>query len=127
MQPETQQQDTVLATSAKTAQLANQLLLLGQAIATFVTDNKIIIAASYIKLIAAFLFINAVATESKEQQIAPGVTTPLNQQKMLGSIISTIGAIILIIVLQKETALKEAGILPPITPTIPPFTGAAFV
>jgi hypothetical protein len=127
MQPETPQQAAGLATAAQTATLANQLLLVGQAIAVATTNNQLLILAAYIKIIAAFLFIQAVRLESQEQQIAPGVTTPLNQQKMIGTVVSTIGAIILTYVLQRETALKEAGITPPSAPTISPFTAPAFV
>jgi hypothetical protein len=131
------QQDTVQNTSAQNISeqpasvqlgaLANQILLLGQAIIVATKNNQLILLAVYIKLFVGFLFVMAVILESKEQQIAPGVTTPLNQLKFLGASISQIGAIILTYVIQNEIALREAGITPPNVPVIPPFTSSAFI
>ncbi|MDF2675201.1 MAG: hypothetical protein K0R09_3473 [Clostridiales bacterium] len=127
MQPDISQITSEQITSLKLGELANQILLLGQAIVVATKNNQLILLAVYIKLFVGFLFIMAVILESKEQQIAPGVTTPLNKLKLFGSTISQIGAIILTYVLQNEIALREAGVTPENVPTVPPFSGAAFV
>lgn len=115
-------------TSMQLGTIANQILLLGQAIVVATKNNQLILLAVYIKIFAGFLFVAATILESKEQQIAPGVTTPLNRLKFLGATISQVGAIILTYVLQNEIRLREAGITPPNVPVVPPFTGGtAFV
>lgn len=127
MQPDISQNTSEQITSLKLGELANQILLLGQAIVVATKNNQFILLAVYIKLFAGFLFIMAVILESKEQQIAPGETTPLNKLKLLGASISQIGAIILTYVIQNEIALREAGVTPENVPTVPPFTGATFI
>lgn len=114
-------------TSLQLATLANQLILIGQAIIVATKNDKVILFAVYIKLLAGFLFIAAIILESKEQQIAPGVTTPLNNLKFLGAAVSQIGALILTYVIENETKLREAGITPQMVPTVPPFTAGAFL
>lgn len=128
MQPNIEQSASNQITSLQLGELANQIILLGQAIVVATKDNKLILLAVYIKLFAGFLFVLATILESKEQQIAPGETTPLNKLKFLGASISQIGAVILTYVIQNEIALREAGITPPNVPTIPPFSGGtAFI
>lgn len=127
MQPDASQSTSQPAKSVQLGTLANQIILLGQAIVVATKNNQLILLAIYIKLFAGFLFVYATILESKEQQISPGVTTPLNQLKFLGASISQIGAIILTYVIQNEISLREAGIGPPSVPVVPPFTGSAFV
>lgn len=127
MQPDLSQTTSEQITSVKLGELANQILLLGQAIIVATKNNQLILLAVYIKLFAGFLFVMAVILESNEQQIAPGETTPLNKLKMLGANISQVGAIILTYVVQNEIALREKGIVPGNVPTVPPFTGATFI
>ena len=127
MQPDAAQSTSQPAKSVQLGTLANQIFLLGQAIIVATKNNQLILLAVYIKLFAGFLFVYATILESNEQQISPGVTTPLNQLKFLGASISQIGAIILTYVIQNEIALKEAGITPANVPVVPPFSGGAFI
>lgn len=122
----TEQINQTQFTSAELVKIINDLLLIGAVLPVASTEDKVIIASAYIKLFAGFLSIGAALLESSEQQIAPGVTTPLNRMKTVGSIISIIGAIILTYVLNQETALRRAGISPPSAP-ISPFISPAFV
>lgn len=112
--------------AAELAKLVNELLLIGAVLSVISTEDKVVFASTYIKLIAGFLSIGAGLLESKEQQIAPGETTPLNKLKVLGSVITIIGALILTYVLQQETALRNAGITPPTAPIVP-FIPTSFV
>lgn len=115
-----------LLTSDVLVNIINYLLLIGAILAVIAKDDKTIISSAYVKLIAGFLSIAAALVESNEQQIAPGVTTPLNRMKTAGSVVSIIGALILTYVLLRETALRQAGITPPSAP-ISPFISPAFV
>lgn len=127
MEPDIAQNTSEQITSVQLGAIANQILLLGQAIVVAVKSNQLILLAIYIKLFAGFLFVAATILESKEQQIAPGISTPLNRLKLMGSTISQVGAIILTYVLQNEIKLREAGITPPNVPVVPPFTSGAFI
>lgn len=112
-------------TAAELVTIINYLLLIGSIIPVLTEEDNLIIASTFIKLIAGFLSIGAALIESKEQEIAPGITTPLNRMEITGSIISIIGALILTYVLLSETALRRAGIRPP-SPRISPFIAPAF-
>lgn len=101
------------------ANFANILILIGSYLVVATTEEKIIKFAAYLKLFAGFLYVYASYVETQEQQIAPGVTTPLNRLKLGGSIISIIGAIILVYVLEGETAIKKYA--PQQVPSITPF------
>lgn len=110
-------------TSAELAKITNNIVLIAAILAVLSTEDNVVLASSYIKVIASFLSIGAALLESKEQQISPGVTTPLNQLKTVGTIIISIGAIVLTYVLQREIALRRIGIVPPtapVTPVVPP-------
>lgn len=113
-------------TAAELVTAVNNLLLVGAIFPVVSSEDNSIITSAFIKLIAGFLAIWATLVESREQQIAPGVTTPLNRMKTTGSVISIIGALILTYVLLSEIALRRAGIRPP-SPPVSPFIAPAFL
>lgn len=106
------------------ANFANVLILIGSFIVVVTTEESIVKFAAYLKLFAGFLYVYAAYVETQEQQIAPGETTPLNKVKLGGTIISIIGAIILVYVLEGETYIKKyrPELVPKTgTPSIAPF------
>lgn len=113
-------------TAAELVKIVNYLILIGAVLSVIATEDKIIQAAAYTKVLAGFIAIGATLVESKEQQISPGVTTPLNRLKTLGATVTIIGALILTYVLNQETALRQAGIMPPTAP-VQPIIAPAFL
>ncbi len=113
-------------TAAELVNAVNYLLLIGAIPPVVSKEDNSIITSAFIKLIAGFLAIGATLVESREQQLAPGVTTPLNNLKTTGSVISIVGALILTYVLLSEISLRRAGITPP-TSQISPFIAPAFL
>jgi len=113
-------------TAAELVTAVNYLLLIGAIPPVISSEDNSIITSVFIKLIAGFLAVGAALVESKEQQISPGVTTPLNRMKTIGSVVSIIGALILTYVILNEISLRRAGIRPP-TPQVPPFISPAFL
>lgn len=113
-------------TANKLVEIINNLLLIGAVLSVASTEDNVVITSAGIKLLAGFLSVGAALLESREQQIAPGVTTPLNRLKVAGSTISIIGALVLTYVLLQETRLRRAGIVPP-SAQITPFISPAFV
>ena len=125
-QMNTDQTNQTGSSASELVKVINNLSLIGALLSVLSSEDKIILASAYIKLIAGFLSVGAALLESKEQEISPGVTTPLNQLKTIGSTIMLVGSLILIYVLQQETALRKAGIGPPSAP-ISPIISPAFI
>lgn len=109
------------------ARLANILLLIGQFPIVFPTGgDEEKMRAGYTKLLAGFLLILAAYIEARNTDQAENVTERGRQrswQKVIGAVISTAGAIILIDVLQREIS---KGIVDE-TPTLAPFLGVGAI
>jgi hypothetical protein len=101
----------VPAVSQETATLVKigqYLLVAGAIIDITTTNDQVLIFGAFIKLIAIALFINASLREAREQQIAPGVTTSANKEKIAGSLITAVAALFLTDALLRESAIRRA-------------------
>ncbi len=98
----------VSETTRSIVRIGQTLLLIGVTIDYTNTNPGILIFSASIKLFAGFLFIYAALRESLEQTTVSGGTTKANRWKVTGSIITTVGAIILFAALLRETAITEA-------------------
>lgn len=107
-QPEDEERiSPVSETTRRIVRIGQTLLFIGVTIDYTNTNPDIFIFSSTIKLIAAFLFIYASLRESVEQAMPGGGTTKANRWKVTGSIISTVGSIILFAALLRETAIER--------------------
>ena len=107
-QPEDEERlSPVSETTRKVVRIGQTLLLIGVTIDYTNTNPDILIFSASVKLFAGFLFIYAAMRESIEQVTSSGGTTKANKWKMTGSIISTVGSIILFAALLRETAITE--------------------
>lgn len=107
-QPEDEERiSPVSETTRRIVRIGQTLLFIGVTIDYTNTNPDILIFSSTIKLIAAFLFIYASLRESVEQAMPGGGTTKANRWKVTGSIISTVGSIILFAALLRETAIER--------------------
>jgi hypothetical protein len=98
----------VSETTRRIVRFGQTLLLIGVIIDYTNTNPDILIFSASIKLFAGFLFIYASLRESIEQTTPSGGTTLANRWKITGSIITTVGAIILFAALLRETAIVKA-------------------
>lgn len=102
------------------ATLAARLYLIASTITNTTKDDKLLVLAATLGLIAAALLVKAANLEAVEQQVAPGQTTFANNLKLIGTKGVFISASILYLALLIEVTIKqqakELGI--PAVPTI---------
>jgi hypothetical protein len=121
---------SVQPVSEETARLVRiaQYILIATAFVNLTTkDDDILVLSAYANIAAVILLIVAVNREAKEQEIAPGVTTPANRLKIIGTAVSLISNLVLTAALLKEVAIKkqtgvEQAFLPPAQTSTGAFT-----
>lgn len=85
------------------ADVGRTFILIGAILDNTVEDPDLLVFSATIKLIAGFLFVKTAFREAKEQLTSNNETTLANKWKIWGSIISTVGAVILYLALLRET------------------------
>ncbi|NLZ49503.1 MAG: hypothetical protein GX895_12145 [Clostridiales bacterium] len=95
------------------------LFFIGDAINVFTKSDRLSLLAANIKLVGGIFAIVAAlwsASEDAKNKDLDPYNLSLDQQVILGAIISQIGALILTDALQKNIGLSEGTAAPPITP-----------
>lgn len=108
------------------ATAASRILLISSIIVNIMEQDEMLVLASVLNLAAGFLVVKAAFLEAEEQQIAPGVTTPANRLKILGSIGNIGISVILLIALLIEVSIRQATAIGA-APTIAGATGAVLI
>lgn len=107
--------------SIKLARTGNILLWIGETIVLLSKDNRNIdLKAAFIKLSAGGILIIAAIVEGQEAKSYSGALPKETPPKVIGSVLSEIGAIILTAVLYYEISKEEAPSEEPLTS---PFLG----
>jgi len=106
---------TVYRLSGTLAQTGNILLWIGATIILLSNDRKIELGAAGIKLTAGGILIIAAIVEGQEAKSYSGFLPKETCPKIIGSVISEIGAIILTAVLYYEISINGAASEEPIT------------
>lgn len=108
------------------ATAASRILLISSIIVNIMEQDEMLVLASVLNLAAGFLILKAAFLEAEEQQIAPGVTTPANRLKIIGSIGNIGISVILLIALLIEVSIKQTSAVGA-APTVAGATGAVLI
>lgn len=110
----------------KLAKFAARLLLISSITINTTKEDRFLVAASTLSLIAGFLLIRSAEVESREEQVAPGQTTFANNLKMIGTKGALLFSFILFTALITEVILKQPPTIAGQTP-VAGTAGALFV
>lgn len=89
------------------ARIAARFFLLSSIIINTTREDRLLVIASKLGLLAGFLLARAAELEAREQQTAPGRTTLANNLKLLGTKGAIFSAFLLFSALIIEVALKQ--------------------
>lgn len=111
--------------TARLVRIAQYILIATAFVNITSTDDNILVLAAFANIAALILLVSASLREAREQQIAPGQTTPANRLKIIGTGTSLLANLALTSALLKEAAIRrQTGVSQLLIPSVQASTGA---